>query len=88
MILIIIFNIYILGYPLDTTTDLDFETLPYMLSDKKNDKQGVDVLDSDKIRYIVATHVHQRNITTCTPTLIFKEVNEMVNEQIIDISGP
>ncbi|CAC7112724.1 3-dehydroquinate synthase [Staphylococcus aureus] len=49
-----------LGYPLDTITDLDFETLyQYMLSDKKNDKQGVQMVLIRQFGDIVVQHVDQ-----------------------------
>ncbi|HFN9040553.1 TPA: 3-dehydroquinate synthase [Staphylococcus aureus] len=49
-----------LGYPLDMITDLDFETLyEYMLSDKKNDKQGVQMVLIRQFGDIVVQHVDQ-----------------------------
>lgn len=49
-----------LGYPLDMITDLDFETLyQYMLSDKKNDKQGVQMVLIRQFGDIVVQHVDQ-----------------------------
>lgn len=80
-----------LGYPLDMITDLDFETLyQYMLSDKKNDKQGVQMVLIRQFGDIVVQHVDQLTLQHACEQLktYFKQVNEMVNEQIIDISGP
>ncbi len=52
-----------LGYPLETITDIHFETIyQYMLSDKKNDKQGVQVVLIKHFGDIVVQHIDQTTL--------------------------
>ncbi|HFQ1528006.1 TPA: 3-dehydroquinate synthase [Staphylococcus aureus] len=52
-----------LGYPLETITDIDFETIyQYMLSDKKNDKQGVQMVLIKHFGDIVVQHIDQTTL--------------------------
>ncbi len=62
-----------------------------MLSDKKNDKQGVQMVLIRQFGDIVVQHVDQLTLQHACEQLkteFQKQLNEMVNEQIIDISGP
>lgn len=52
-----------LGYPLEIITDIDFGTLyQYMLSDKKNDKQGVQMVLIKEFGDIVVQHIDQTTL--------------------------